>query len=105
MTDQSRGRTVIVGVNTKFKVGDHDYWKSSLILDAIQIHSFLEKENDESDDIECKKENIWEKVSGKVFYRSIFTEGSYAVRGAVELSMAWYNTLVLTIYIVVYTYI
>ena len=35
----SRGKAVIVGRNEKFKVGDHDFSKVSLIPDATLIHS------------------------------------------------------------------
>lgn len=41
----SRGKAVIVGVNQKFIVRDHDFSKVSLISDAMLIHTVPEKED------------------------------------------------------------
>ena len=83
----SRGKSVIVGVNEKFKVGDHDFSKVSLIPDAILVHSIPESQEGGG---ERNKERVGEWYTGQVYYsiKDMATEGSSAVRGAAELSKA-----------------
>ena len=86
----SRGNAVIVGRNEKFKVGDHDFSKVSLISDATLIHSIPGDDSKDAEQIECNKETVGKWYTGKVFYsvKNMATEGSTAERGATELSLA-----------------
>ena len=85
----SRRKAVIVGKNETFKVGDHDFSRTSLIPDAILIHTIPdEKEVDEDEEVECNKQSVGEWYTGKVFYsvKNMAPEGSSAIPGVAEIS-------------------
>ena len=86
----SRGKAVIVGENQTFKVGDHDFSKVSMIPDATLIHTIPNVEENEDGDVECNKHSVGAWYSGNVFYsvKDMATEGSSAMRGATETSVA-----------------
>ena len=86
----SRGKGVIVGKNQTFKVGDHDFSKSSLIPDAILVHTIPDAAEVKEEEFERNKQSVGNWYRGKVFYsvKNMATEGSTANRGAAEISSA-----------------
>ena len=83
---------VIVGLNEKFLVTDHDFSKLSIIPDAYLLLEILEK-----DELTDKKVNydllnkgscLGKWYSGQVFcrFKSMVSEGSSAMQCAVEIA-------------------
>ena len=88
----TRGKKVIVGLNEKFLVTDHDFSKLSIIPKAYILHEIPEKHEltDEKvdDDLLDKGSRLGEWYSVQIFYgfKSMVSEGSIAMRCAAEIA-------------------
>ena len=88
----TRGKKVIVGLNEKFLVTDHDFSKLSIIPNAYLLHETSEKDelaNEKvSDDLLDKGSRLGESYYGQVFYgfKSMVSKGSNAMQCAAEIT-------------------
>ena len=95
-----RGKSVIVGTNQIYKVGEHNFSKFSLIPDVILMHDIpyiedtehFREENDDSDTDKNDQHSqpktaMGSWYGGQVFYgiKTMPSEGSTAWRGVTEL--------------------
>ena len=85
----SRGEVVIVRKNEKFKVGDYDFSKVSVIADAILVHSIAQEDHKEDgEDTECNKDTVGKWYSAKVLYnvKDMEIQGSSPIGEVTQLS-------------------